>query len=184
MPIQTIAASRKKCSNNIKISSVKAASIRELKLELSSRSKGELLELCLHLSKFKKENKELLTYLLYEASDEPAYVESVKKEIEQLFEQVNKRNFYFIKKSVRKILRATKKYIQYSKKKETEVELLLCFCCELKKMRPSMKENIALNNIYKHQIEAIKKTISSLHEDLQFDYEAELNKIYPHPGPG
>jgi hypothetical protein len=156
---------------------VKAATIKELKLELGSRSKSELLELCLHLSKFKKENKELLTYLLYEASDEPAYVESVKREIEQLFEQVNKRNYYFIKKSVRKILRTIKKYIQYSKKKETEVELLLCFCCELKKMSPSFKEYAALNNIYKRQIEAIKKSIFSLHEDLQFDYETELNKI-------
>jgi len=131
----------------------------------------------LHLSKFKKENKELLTYLLYEASDEPAYVESVKREIEQLFKQVDKRNYYFIKKSVRKILRITKKYIQYSKKKETEVELLICFCGELKKMSPSMKGNIALVNIYKRQIEAIKETIGSLHEDLQFDYEMELNKI-------
>jgi len=156
---------------------VKAASVSELKQELSIRSKSELLELCLRLSKFKKENKELLTYLLYEASDEPAYVESVKKEIEQLFEQVNKRNYYFIKKSVRKILKTIKKYIQYSKKKETEVELLLCFCGELIKMRPSMEENISLKNIYTHQIEAIKKAISALHEDLQFDYERELDKI-------
>jgi hypothetical protein len=156
---------------------VKAASVRELKVELSSRSQGELLELCLHLSKFKKENKELLTYLLYEASNEPAFVESVKREIEQQFKQVNKRNYYFIKKSVRKILRSVKKYIQYSKKKETEVELLLCFCGELKRMSPSMEGNIALYNIYKRQVEAIKKTIYSLHEDLQFDYEKELNKL-------
>jgi hypothetical protein len=156
---------------------VKAASVSELKLELSSRSKAELLELCLQLSKFKKENKELLTYLLYEKSNEPAFVASVKGEIEQLFEQVNKRNYYFIKKSVRKILRTVKKYIQYSKKKETEVELLLCFCCELKKMSPSMEGNVVLKNMYKCQMEAIKKTINSLHEDLQFDYENELNKI-------
>jgi hypothetical protein len=156
---------------------VKTASIKELKLELSSRSQGELLEFCLHLSKFKKENKELLTYLLYEAYNETAYVESVKREIEQLFEQVNKQNYYFIKKSVRKILRTIKKYSQYSKKKETEVELLLCFCCELKKLSPSMEENTALHTIYKRQIEAIKKAISFLHEDLQFDYEIELNKI-------
>ena len=156
---------------------MKAASIRELKLELRNRSQGELLELCLHLSKFKKENKELLSYLLYEASNEPAYVENVKREIEQLFEQVNKRNYYFIKKSVRKILSATKKYIQYSKKKETEVELLLCFCGELKKIKPSIEENISLNNIYKRQLEAIKKALFSLHEDLQFDYETELNRL-------
>jgi hypothetical protein len=156
---------------------VKAASLKELKLELSSRSQGELLELCLHLSKFKKENKELLTYLLYEASNEPVYVESVKREVEQLFKQVNKQNYYFIKKSVRKILRFVKKHIQYSKKKESEVELLLCFCCELKKMSPSMDGNTALTNIYNRQIEAIKKTIHSLHEDLQFDYERELDKM-------
>jgi len=159
---------------------VKAASVSELKQELSYRSKGELLDLCLHLAKFKKENKELLTYLLYEASDEPAYVENVKKEIEERFKEVNRRNFYFIKKSVRKILITTRKYIQYSKKKETEVELLLCFCGELKKMRPSIKGSVALNNIFNRQIEAIKKTIKSLHEDLQFDYETELNKIINH----
>jgi hypothetical protein len=86
-------------------------------------------------------------------------------------------NYSFIKKSVRKILRVTKKYIQYSKKKETEVELLLCFCCELKKLSPSMEANMVLNNIYKRQLEAIKKIIGSLHEDLQFDYEIELNNL-------
>ncbi len=156
---------------------MKAASIKEVKLELSNRSKGELLELCLHLAKFKKENKELLTYLLYEASDEQAYVESVKREIGELFKQINKRNNYFIKKSVRKILATIKKHIQYSKKKETEVELLLCFCSELKKMRPSINNYPVLTHIYNRQIESIKKTIKSLHEDLQYDYEAELNKI-------
>jgi len=156
---------------------VKAASIKELKLELSSRSQSELVELCLHVSKFKKENKELLTYLLYEASNEPAYVESVKHEIAELFTQVNKRNNYFIKKSVRKVLRTVKKYIQYSKKKETEVELLLCFCNELKKLSPFMDESTALTNIYLRQIEAIKKTIHSLHEDLQFDYQIELKNL-------
>jgi hypothetical protein len=159
---------------------VKAASIKDLKLELSGRSKGELLDLCLHLSKYKKENKELLTYLLYEASDEPAYIMGVKGEIVQLFEQVNRRNYHLAIKSVRKILRTIKKYIQYSKKKETEVELLICFCGELKKLRPSIKEHIVLFNIYKRQIETIKKAINSLHEDLQFDYEIELNKLNIH----
>lgn len=156
---------------------MKAASVKELKLELSSRSQSELVELCLHVSKFKKENKELLTYLLYEASNEPAYVESVKKEIAELFTLVNTRNNYFIKKSVRKVLRTVKKYIQYSKKKETEVELLLCFCYELKKLSRFMNESTALTNIYIRQIEAIKKTIHSLHEDLQFDYQIELKNL-------
>ena len=119
----------------------------------------------------------MLTYLLYEASDEAAYIENVKGEIEQEFELINKKSYYFIKKSVRKILRNTKKYIRYSKKKETEVELLIYFCSVLKKMSPSIEKNVALHNIYKRQVEAIKKTVSSLHEDLQYDYEIELNEI-------
>lgn len=156
---------------------MKASSIKELKQELNSRSQDDLLELCLRLSKFKKENKELLTYLLFEASDEAAYIEGVKTEIKQEFKQINKKSYYLIKKSVRKILRSIKKYIRYSKKKETEVELLLCFCSELKKMRPSMYNNIPLSNIFIRQVELIKKTVSSMHEDLQFDYGEELDEI-------
>ncbi len=156
---------------------MKAATIKEIKHELSLRNKEELLDFCLHLSKFKKENKELLTYLLFEASDEKAYIANVKSEIEYEFQQINKKNYYLIKKSVRKIQRTTKKYIRYSKKKETEVELMLFFCTELKNMSPSMERSIALHNLYKRQIESVKKAISSLHEDLQYDYGIELDEL-------
>lgn len=156
---------------------MKAATIKELKQELSIRSQGELLELCLRLSKFKKENKELLTYLLYEASNEAAYIENVKSEIAFEFEQINRKSYYFIKKSVRKILRNIKKYIRYSKKKETEVELLIYFCSELKNMSPSIDNNATLQNLYNRQIEVIRKAISTLHEDLQYDYNLELYQL-------
>ena len=156
---------------------MKSATVKELKQELGIRSHKELLELCLRLSKFKKENKELLTYLLYEASDEPGYIENVKSEIEQWFTEINTSSYYYIKKSVRKILRNIKKYIRYSKKKETEVELLLYFCFELKQMSPSMKESTALYNIYLRQVESIKNAVATLHEDLQYDYELELEQL-------
>ncbi|MGI9542491.1 MAG: hypothetical protein ACR2MX_04480 [Cyclobacteriaceae bacterium] len=156
---------------------MKAASVREIKQELSNRSADELLELCLRLSKFKKENKELLTYLLYEASNEAAYVENIKDEMALEFERINRKSYYFIKKSVRKILRNVKKYIRYSKKKETEVELLIYFCSELKRMSPSMEQNTTLHNIFQRQIRSVSKTISYLHEDLRYDYEMELNAL-------
>lgn len=157
---------------------MKAATVSQLKQELGTRSQAELLEYCLSLSKFKKENKELLTYLLYEASNEPAYIENVKQEVDEQFEQINTKTYYYIKKSVRKILRITKKYIRYSKKKETEVELLMYFCAKLKEMKPSMENNMALHNIYKRQMEAIRKTVSGLHEDLKYDYEMELSELW------
>ena len=48
---------------------MKAAKVSEIKKDLKRKTQPELLDLCLHLAKFKKENKELLTYLLYEADD-------------------------------------------------------------------------------------------------------------------
>jgi len=156
---------------------MKTATVRELKQELNNQSHSELLELCLRLSKFKKENKELLTYLLYEVDHEEGFIEGVKNEIEEQFTLININSYFYIKKSVRKILRMVKKYIRYSKNKETEVELLLYFCYELKKMRPSMKNNVSLFNIFNRQIDLIRKTVAGLHEDLQYDYEMELNDL-------
>jgi hypothetical protein len=149
---------------------MKTATVRELKNELQYRSQTDLVELCLRLSKIKKENKELLTYLLFEQSDEDAFILGVKREITSDFEMINRNSFFYIKKSVRKILRNTKKYIRYSKKKETEVELLLYFCQELKEFRPNYKNNVSLVNIFDRQILSIKKAIATLHEDLQYDY--------------
>ena len=107
---------------------MKAATISELKNELSNTSPVQLLELCVRLAKFKKENKELLTYLLFEAFDEEAYIENIKLEMQQQFEEINMANLYFVKKSLRKMLRLTNKYIRYTGSTEAEVRLLLFFC--------------------------------------------------------
>ncbi len=156
---------------------MKAVTVKILKEELNTRSPKELLEICLRLSKFKKENKELLTYLLFEASDEAAYIESVKKEIDAQFEQINTKSYYYIRKSVRKTLTMIKKYIRYSKKKETEVDLLIYFCTKLKNFKPSIRRSIRLKNVYERQIASIGKTVASLHEDLQYDYEMEIEEL-------
>ncbi len=156
---------------------MKAATVRELKQELGHRSSEELLNICLALSKFKKENKELLTYLLYEADNETGYITGIKTEITQEFSEINTKTYYFMKKSIRKILRNTKKYIRYSKKKETEIELLLHFCSELKYIRPSMSGSVQLVNLYQRQLTLIKKSITSLHEDLQYDYNLALEEL-------
>jgi len=156
---------------------MKTATVKQLKQELERHSPAELVEICLRLSKFKKENKELLTYLLYEASDESSFINGVKLEIQQQFTEINISSYYFMKKSVRKILRNTKKYIRYSKKKETEVELLMYFCYELKNLKPSIEDNTVLQNIFNRQIDAVNKAINTLHEDLRYDYELELKKI-------
>lgn len=156
---------------------MKAVSVVTIKKELKHRSTEELLELCLRLSKFKKENKELLTYMLFESHDESGYIETVQAEINEQFEAINTNSYFYIKKSVRKILRNIKKYARYSLKKETEVELLLHFCEVLKDFKPSISKNITLMNIYDRQIALIKKIVSGLHEDLQYDYHIKLEEL-------
>ena len=156
---------------------MKAATIKELKDELGHYSREELLDYCLRMAKFKKENKELLTYLLFEASNEAHYIEGLKELIDERFSEINTSNYYYIKKSIRKILREIKKHLRYSKNKETAVELLIYFCQKLALMQPSMNRSIALQNIYQRQLILIRKTIKTLDEDLQYDYGVELDNL-------
>lgn len=156
---------------------MKAASVKEIKTELINYSQKDLVDICLKLSRFKKENKELLTYLLYEAADEANYILNVKNHIDHQFENINRKSYYFIKKSVRKILKEAKKYIRYSKKTETEVELLLYFCEKMKDFTPSIERNRVLKNIFLRQLEYVQAKIEKLHEDLQFDYKEEIKTL-------
>ena len=156
---------------------MKAVTTKEISQELLNLTPKELRDLCLRLSRFKKENKELLTYLLFESSDEASYIESVKKEIDQQFEKVNKKSFYFIKKDLRKILLNIRKYIRYSQNKKTEIDLLIYYCAKLKKFVPSIQNNVALRNLYLRQIETIREKLGSFNEDLQYDYGLELKAL-------
>lgn len=156
---------------------MKAVTVKEIKTELKHRSNEELLDICLRLSKFKKENKELLTYLLFESENEENYIATVQKEVDDQFELINTKTYYFIKKSVRKILRNIKKYNRYSKNKETEVALLLYFCKKLGEFTPTIKNNTVLLNIYKRELESVKKKTLLLHDDLEHDYNLLINKL-------
>lgn len=157
---------------------MKSATVKEIKTELNECSHQDLIELCIRLSRFKKENKELLTYLLFESGNEDQYIDNIKNEVDEQFTTINVTSYYFIKKSVRKILRTIKKYIRYSKNKETEIELLLYFCKKLKDFEPSITTNTVLKNIHNREIASIEKKITQLHEDLQYDYQLELQNLY------
>lgn len=156
---------------------MKTATVKQLKDELKYKSDEDLINLCLRLSRFKKENKELLTYLLFDADDEQGYIASIKQEIDTQFEGINASSYFYIKKSVRKILRTIKKHIRYSLNKETEVELLLYFCIKLKAFKPSITRNVTLTNLYNRQLVFIKRKVSALHEDLQYDYKLILEAM-------
>ena len=81
---------------------MKTATISELKEELSVLPSKTLQELCLRLARYKKENKDLLTYMLFEAQNEQGFISAVKKETEEQFAELPKANWHGTKKSLRK----------------------------------------------------------------------------------
>lgn len=156
---------------------MKAASLKDIQTELENLPSGDVLTLCLRLARFKKENKELLTYLLFEAFDEPAYVSILKKEMEDQFGDINTSSLYFVKKSLRKILRITAKHTRYTGSPVVEAQLLLHFCATLKASGIPVSDSPVLVNLYAQQVKKIRKAVSTLHEDLQYDFLKELEPL-------
>lgn len=157
---------------------MKAASIHEIKKELLQIDQDSIRDMCMRLAKFKKENKELLTYLLFEAHNEQSYIDNVKEEIETQFTTLPRGgNAYFIKKSLRKILRYANRQIKYSGIKQSELELRIFFCSKMKMEKVPMHSGTVLFNIYQQQVKKIKSIFDKLPEDLQADYEREIKHI-------
>jgi hypothetical protein len=156
---------------------MKTASLHEIKSELQHRDQNELMALCLRLAKYKKENKELLNYLLFEAHHEQAYVTGVKEDMDELFTTLPAQNVYLIKKVLRKILRFVNRQVKYSGIKSTEVELRIYFCEKIKQASIPMTTGTVLFNLYQQQVAKILSLVESLPEDVQLDYQSDLKKI-------
>ncbi|MCB0663404.1 MAG: hypothetical protein KDC24_11735 [Saprospiraceae bacterium] len=156
---------------------MKAATVHQIKSELQHLDAKTLVKLCLRLAKFKKENKELLTYLLFESADEEGYVALIKEEINELLKDAKRGNIYLTKKSVRKALRQLDKYIRYTEVQETEVQLRLHFLTELKATGINIGRSRILSNLYMGQIKKVEKVLDKLHEDLQYDYRRNLESL-------
>ena len=75
------------------------------------------------------------------------------------------------------MLRTTRKYIRFSGSKQTEIELLIYFCFKLKSTGLHRRSGRAIRNMYTNQVARIQKVLSMMHEDLQYDYEEDVNKL-------
>ena len=156
---------------------MKPASLAELKRELKSQTPEALLQICLRLGRFKKDNKELLSYLLFDAQDEQGYVQAIKYHIDDSMEEVNTSHIYYAKKGLQKILRGLNKYIRYSGNKQTEVEVLIHFCEAIKESPIDINRSVVIGNLYDRQVSKIQKALVKLHEDVQADYMNQINAL-------
>lgn len=156
---------------------MKASSVHEIKQELKERDKKELVEICLRLAKYKKENKELIDFILFQSHDLEGYIEHVKAEIDDGFSQMNTTNLYFAKKTIRKVLRIANKYIRYSGSKTAEAEILMHYLTNFKGIKLPWQKTKATKNIYEAQLKKIRAAIVTMHEDLQWDYLKQVERL-------
>lgn len=156
---------------------IESHSLSDIKKELQLLEPKQLSELCLQLAKYKKDNKEYLSYLLFHSHDKNMAVTLVKEEIDILFTEINHIKLYVVKKSLRKILRFTNKHVKYIGAKEQEIELLIYFCKKIRLSRIPVSKSTVLQNLYNAQVKKINSIILKLHEDLQYDYLNELEAL-------
>lgn len=156
---------------------MQTSSIAQLKKEVQTLPYPQLVEVCMRLAKYKKENKELLHYLLFESTNETQFINQTKQEIDTLFEEVNTSHVYYAKKTIRKILRFVTKQAKYSGIPQTNIELLIHFLYQLRKCKNVLYESNQLMNLYATQLKKINKELSKLHEDLQYDYLKEIEAL-------
>ena len=156
---------------------MKAASLADIKRELKACDSEQLLAICLRLGRFKKDNKELLTYLLFEASDEQGYISLLQEQIDDMMDEVNMSHLYYVKKGLQKIVRQLNKSLRYSGQKQTEVEVRMYFCKRIKASGIAIERHTTINNLYHRELKRIDKALGALHEDLQADYRHELQAL-------
>jgi hypothetical protein len=156
---------------------LKPATAKEIRDTIKKADREQLEEICLRLARFKNENKELITYMLFEADDEASYIIHVKEYLDEMFGEVNKSNLYYAKKNIRKILRHANKFIRYSGKDETEMEILLYLAAGIRDLGLDLQKSQVLMNLYNGIMKKADKKINSLHEDLQYDFRREYDAL-------
>jgi hypothetical protein len=153
---------------------MKAATIDDIKKELQQLPPKKLIDICLRLGRSKKENKELLTYLLFESQDEAGYVQSIINEMDELFVDLPKATVYLTKKAMRKIIRLINKHSKYMGSKTATVELILHFCIRCKEHGLNKPRYPVLNKIFLQQLKKAETLLPAIEEDLQYDFKKQL----------
>lgn len=157
---------------------MKSSSLADVKKELQLLDAPVLLDLCLAMAKCKKENKDYLSYLLFDAHNKADFILAVKQELDEEFAELKKQeNLYYVKKGLRRILRQLNRYLKYLGDKTASAELTIYFCLGLKNSGIPFTKNKLIVNLYEQQLKKINSWVQSLHEDLRGDYQPDMERL-------
>ncbi|RZS97589.1 hypothetical protein [Cecembia calidifontis] len=152
-------------------------SLAEFKKELSYLDAKELTAIILELSKFSKDNKGYLFFRLFERDNPNLFVEMCKEDLDMAFMDANIKNYHLAKKSAQAIRRKLNKNLKLSKNKEAHIEMILYFCSQLKRYGFLAFRHPVIDNLYRVQLGKAEKLIEKLHEDLQYDFQIQLEEL-------
>jgi len=152
-------------------------SLAAIKKELSYLDEKELISLILTLSKFTRDNKAFLYFKLNERDQPSLFVDTVKEELDKLFQTANTTSFYLTKKSSQTIRRKLNKALKFSANKTDQIELILFFCEKLKTYGYLKFNHPVISNLFQMQIQKAEKLILKLEDDLRYDYTQLLEQI-------
>ncbi len=149
-------------------------SLASLKKELSGLERSELISICARLARHKKENKELLAYLLLDADDPLHYAEKMKPKLDEPFDEPYHSAWTFSKR-LRKALRLITKYQRFTGSARGEAELLIYF---LQKFQGDWRHELkyqAIQNIVYRCLVKLETLIDKVEEDYRSDYADPLH---------
>ncbi|MBO9572137.1 MAG: hypothetical protein J7497_08000 [Chitinophagaceae bacterium] len=153
------------------------ASVDTLKEELKQLPPKQILSLLLRLARFKKENKELLSYLLFEAHDVQGYIEQAKNDIEEAFSELQQSQGYLYKKGFRKIQRLLNKRNKYMGNKMATIELYIFMAEKIKEQKRSIFTRSFLDKSLQQYIAKTQKLLPSIDDDLARDTERQIEAL-------
>lgn len=156
---------------------MKAATLHQIKKELETIAPQKLMALTLRLIKFKTENKELISYLLFDESEQAGYISDIKYEVTELLINIKSLSPYLAKRALRKALKVITKYSKYMGSKDAEAELLIHFCNHVYNQGISRQTHKTVLNIYLNTLIKVQKLIPFVHHELQNDFQQELIRL-------
>ncbi|MEO8584113.1 MAG: hypothetical protein ABI415_09970 [Flavitalea sp.] len=158
---------------------IKAASVDEIKKELLQLPPKKAMDLVLRLARFKKENKELLSYLLFESGDTPGYIQSIEIQVKEQLDYLGSLKTSDQKKGSRKILRLINRQAKYIGTKEAHVQMLHFYCVHFAEIFGYPELASTLATIFFQQVKKITQLLPEVDEDLRHDYERWLELLDP-----
>ncbi|AWW28729.1 hypothetical protein DN752_00465 [Echinicola strongylocentroti] len=159
---------------------MKLPSLSHIKKELNQLNEEELINLLLETAKFTKDNKQFVFFKLYGRENPEFFQQMVEEELAESFESANMDHAYFAKKSAQAIRRKLNKYLKFTKDKTIQLELVAYFCKALVSYKYLDFNHQVIINLYELQVSKIQKLISTLHPDLQFDYQPLVEELESH----